>query len=268
MDSIMPTWRAQALMGSPTFRIFSDAPCMAHLPTSSDSLTVLLAKTLQPTTWGHTTPITLSSVMLRVFSQLLLGRCRHLLLDEVGIQWAEKGKQTQELIYILRRLGRMSADWGLVLFILILDIAKAFDTVIQSNMGELVMRNVAIEGGLPWEARAWTQLIRSDKLTIATDEFQLNVTQTNGIRQGSPDSPVLFASLMADRLGGILPSKENCPQPLPTSGGSYMEDTCLWAFSVEHLQNTVQENPMYQLGRPAGQLTVGANKLTFQALTW
>ena len=76
--------------------VFSDALYMAHLPSSSASLTVLLAKTLQPSTWGQTRPITLSSVMLKVFSQLLLGRCRHLLLlDENGIQWAEKGKQTR-----------------------------------------------------------------------------------------------------------------------------------------------------------------------------
>ena len=45
--------------------------------------------------------------------------------------------------------GRMSADWGLKLFVLKLDIEKAFDTVIQSNMEELVMRKVAVEGGLP-----------------------------------------------------------------------------------------------------------------------
>ena len=67
----------------------------------------------------------------------------------------------------------MSADWGLKTFLLKLDIEKAFDTVIQSNMGELVVRKVAIEGGLPWEARGWMQLTRSDKLTIATEESPL-----------------------------------------------------------------------------------------------
>ena len=28
---------------------------------------------------------------------------------------------------------------------------KAFDTVVQSNMGELIMRKVALEGGMPWD---------------------------------------------------------------------------------------------------------------------
>ena len=82
---------------------------------------------------------------------------------------------------------------------------------------------------------------RSDKLTIATEESQLDILQTNGLHQGSLHSPVLFASLVADRLGGILRTKEKCRQPLPTSGGSYMDDTYLWSLTVEHLQNTVQE---------------------------
>ena len=81
------------------------------------------------------------------------------------------------------------------------------------------MRKVAVEGGMPWEARGWMQLIRSDKLNISTGETELEVVQTNGIRQRSPDSPVLFAGLVADRLGGILRTLENCQQPLPTSGG-------------------------------------------------
>ena len=135
----------------------------------------------------------------------------------------------------------MSAGWGPKIFVLKLDIEKAFDTVIQSNMGELVVRKVAVDGGLPWEARGWMQLIRSDKLTIATEESQLDIMQTNGIRQGSPDSSVLFASLVADRLGGILQKKETCSQPLPTSAGATMDDTYLWSLTVEHLQNTVHE---------------------------
>ena len=48
------------------------------------------------------------------------------------------------------------------------------------------------------------QLIKSDRLTIATEEASLEIIQTNGIRQGSPDSSVLFASLVADRLGEVL----------------------------------------------------------------
>ena len=32
---------------------------------------------------------------------------RHHLLSRRGVQWAEKGKQVQELIYLLRRLSRM-----------------------------------------------------------------------------------------------------------------------------------------------------------------
>ena len=111
-------------------------------------------------------------------------------------------------------------------YVLKLDIEKAFDTVIQSNMGELVMRKVAVEGGMPWEARGWMQLIRSEKLTISTGDAELDVEQTNGIRQGSPDSPVLFASLVADRLGRILRAVESANTPcLPPGGAIWMTPT-------------------------------------------
>ena len=88
------------------------------------------------------------------------------------------------------------------------------------------MRKVAVEGGMPWEARGWMQLIRSDKLTISTGDAELEVEQTNGIRQGSPDSPLLFASLVADQLGGILRMVEKCKHPcLPPGGVIWMTPT-------------------------------------------
>ena len=73
--------------------------------------------------------------MLKVFAQLLLGRCRHLLLDEDSIQWAEKGNQTQELIYVLRRLGRMATDWGIKIYVLKLDIEKALTRSFKATWG-------------------------------------------------------------------------------------------------------------------------------------
>ena len=98
----------------------------------------------------------------------------------------------------------MAADWALKLFILKLDIEKAFDTVIQSNMRGLVFEKVAVKGGLPWEARGWMQLLQSDKLTIATQEAPIEISQTNGLRQGSPDSTLLccLRALLLSASGG------------------------------------------------------------------
>ena len=64
------------------FEVFSDALYTARLPHSTDSQCSLPRRC--SLLLGQTRPSTLSSVVLRVFSQLLLARCRHLLLDPVG----------------------------------------------------------------------------------------------------------------------------------------------------------------------------------------
>ena len=51
-----------------------------------DSVTILLAKITLPTRWRETRPITLSSALLKTAAQLLLQRCRRLLLDEFSVQ--------------------------------------------------------------------------------------------------------------------------------------------------------------------------------------
>ena len=194
--------------------VFSDALYKAHMPNMDESLTVLLAKVLMPHPWAQTRQITLCSAILKTFSQLLLGRGRHLLMNQTGIQWAERRKQVQELIYVLKRLARVSSDWGLTLFVLELDLEKAFDTVVQGQMGEMVLQKIAIEGGAPWEARAWLQLIQSSSMQISTDSNVLHIPQSNGLRQGSPDSPVLFAGLVAQvaRYWGSRKGS-HCPYP-------------------------------------------------------
>ena len=109
-------------------------------------ITVLLPKTLEdPTSWGDTRPITLSSSVLKWFSQLLLKRCGGKIQDEAPYQWASRGKQAPELLVILRRVVRMAKEWGTPTWVIKLDVRKAFDSVWQESMGDLVARRV---GGL------------------------------------------------------------------------------------------------------------------------
>ena len=109
-------------------------------------ITVLLPKTLEdPTTWGDTRPITLSSSILKWFSQLLLKRCGGKIQDGAPYQWACRGKQAPELLVILRRVIRMAKDWGTPTWIIKLDVRKAFDSVWQETMGDMVAGRV---GGL------------------------------------------------------------------------------------------------------------------------
>ena len=75
--------------------------------------------------------------------------------------------------------------------------------------------------------------------TIAT------IPQTNGIRQGSPDSPDLFGAIIARDLQKAIDSvpeqgkdPKGGPRP-PRTGGSFLDDTYLWNQNRDHLQRVL-----------------------------
>ncbi|OLP87929.1 Retrovirus-related Pol polyprotein from type-1 retrotransposable element R2 [Symbiodinium microadriaticum] len=189
------------------------------------------------------------ALLLKWFSQLLLKRCGGKIQDGAPYQWASRGKQAPELLVILRRVVRMAKEWGTPTWVIKLDVRKAFDSVWQESMGDLVARRVGglraggggTPGGEPWEARAWLALLEARELNVAVADEVVTVPQTNGVRQGSPDSPVLFSRIVADDLQGALRDAQpllgdNRGPPPPHSGGAFMDDTYLWGYSKEHLQ--------------------------------
>ena len=61
---------------------------------------------------GETRPITLSSVLLKTFSQLLLRRVGDIIQTPARLQWCRRGRQGIELIMILRRIARIAPRLG------------------------------------------------------------------------------------------------------------------------------------------------------------
>ena len=218
-------------------------------------LTVLLPKISEPTQWGDCRPITLSSTMLKLLAQLLLGRGGTQLQQGGRLQWSRTGRQGVELLAILRRVVRMAKDWGVPTWIVKLDIQKAFDSVSHVSMARLIAHKVGgmstdpggstqTHAGLPWEARLWTSLLHARSIHIATGDHITYVEQTNGVRQGSPDSPVVFGALTAEALDKAVSQTahmlgEARGPPPPEQGGAYMDDTYLWSHDKKHLQATL-----------------------------
>ena len=78
-------------------------------------------------------------------------------------------------------------------------------------------------------------------MQIAVGDTLTSIKQTNGVRQGSPDSPILFSRIVADCLEGALRETSHLLRPAkgpppPESGGAFMDDTYLWSHDPVHLQ--------------------------------
>ena len=235
-----PTWRERLR------EVFNDMLYTARIEDSIEAgATVLLAKVTQPGDWGDTRPITLSSVLLKSFGQLLLRRSGDVIQTPARLQWCRRGRQGVELIMILRRIARMAHDWGLEFYIAKLDIRKAFDSVFQESLAQHVSDVVGEHGGQPWEARAWVSLVHADKISVQVSGESIPIQQSNGVRQGAPESPVAFGALVAKDLDASVqaakPSKPHTDHPPPEDGGSYMDDNYIWSTSRSHTQHLLTD---------------------------
>ena len=89
------------------------------------SVTILLPKERQPREWGQTRPITLSSSVLKWQAQLLLWRVGEAIMAVARYQIARPGRQTTELILLLRRVVRICKERDIPLHVVKVDVSKA-----------------------------------------------------------------------------------------------------------------------------------------------
>ena len=83
------------------------------------------------------------------------------------------------------------------MYIAKLDMRKAFDSIFQEAMAEQIAVDVAQTAHMPWEAKAWVTLLRANQINISFHGETLTLEQTNGVRQGSPDSPIAFGRVVS-----------------------------------------------------------------------
>ena len=69
----------------------------------------------------------------------------------------------------------------------------------------------------PWEAMLWLSILETRALNVAVGDGVTTVPQTNGIWQGSLDSPDLFGAIIARDLQAATDATP--PQPPDEKGG-------------------------------------------------
>ena len=102
-----------------------------------------------------------------------------------------------------------------------LDIRKTFDSVYQEALAGEIARDVGEAG----EAKAWVSLLKANRIRIFFRGDTFEITQSNGVRQGSPDSPIAFGRIVARTLDlSLQEAQAERPtqgEPPPEHGGSY-----------------------------------------------
>ncbi|CAE7027707.1 unnamed protein product [Symbiodinium sp. CCMP2592] len=226
--------------------LINDCFYKANVPeTVGRGATVLLPKEQMPKSWAETRPITLSNTLLRWIAQLLLLRCQPYLDLHCYYQYCSTGRQAQELILALRRLMRMAKDWGVKLWIVKVDVRKAFDSIAQDALAVMVRDAVAKRGGLVWESRLWLEILEAKVIDVYVGKSLVSVTQSNGVRQGSPDSAVLYSASVGETLQELHDTvplgKSGRPDlpACPSQGAGYMDDTYLWSEDAKAMQRSI-----------------------------
>ena len=161
--------------------------------------------------------------------------------------FCKTGSQSVELIMALRRLAQQAHEWREKFWVIKLDVRKAFDPISQQYLSKLIKEKVG--DTLAWEARAWLQVIGARGFQVAFGEETIPVDQTNGVRQGSPDSPSLFSAGIGEAIGQVVQDMQaheirgDHPRlpPAPFGIGAFMGDTYVWGANRAWVQHSLHE---------------------------
>ncbi|CAE7205716.1 kif1 [Symbiodinium sp. CCMP2592] len=84
-------------------------------------------------------------------------------------------------------------------------------------------------------------MLHVQKITVEVAGEAIPLQQSNGVRQGAPESPVAFGAVVAEDLDAAIrsarPTKPAGDDAPPEDGGSYMDDNYIWSISKKHFQN-------------------------------
>ena len=208
-------------------------------------VTVLIPKVSAPASWADTRPITISSTLLKWAAQLVLRRTQHMLSPVCRLQWCSRGRQSVEMLLAIRQVMRRARDWGGPFFLIKVDVTKAFDTTSQTSMSHLIEDQIGGQGH-PWEARLWAALLYATELNVQVGNAGVFVSQSNGVRQGGPDSPVAFSALVGREVQQTtreVKTSSHGPNPKlpppPEHTAAYMDDVYVWGESPLHVQHLI-----------------------------
>ena len=153
---------------------------------------VVLPKCPHPEQPHQLRPICLGSSANKIFARMLLERSKPAFVYNGPFQCMGSGRQTIDYVWVVNRLMSLDQEWKKGLYFLKLDIEKAFDNL---NRGRFLER-LSGKLGNSEELRCWWNLFADTEAGLITSWGSSTVPMRSGIRQGSVESPQVFASVM------------------------------------------------------------------------
>ena len=153
---------------------------------------ILLPKTSLPEDPKQVRPICIGSSTSKVYCRLLLGRTQEALRYTGSSQSMGAGRQTSDYVFCVSRMMQLEQEWRAGTCYLKLDIEKAFDTLNR----QVFLEKLAGKLGCNEILRNWWHMFQDTQAVLSTVWSESVIDMVTGIRQGSVESPQMFAAVI------------------------------------------------------------------------
>ena len=171
-------------------------------PLFDEHCVTLITKKVAPRSPAHLRPITILSVLFRLYSATLLHIVSPYVKDLSRYQHAVRPRrQADEVIFILRQLIEKANEWDLPLYVLDGDLPKAYDNVLHPIATERLLNR-----GFP--KFYVSMIIRGTRRPSAKVKLNDLITpafrRTKSIFQGGSDAPTLFNHIFDEDINYLI----------------------------------------------------------------
>ncbi|CAE7271480.1 unnamed protein product [Symbiodinium sp. CCMP2592] len=200
------------------------------------TVVTLLPKTEKPRGPGDLRPISVGAAAAKIFGTMLLMRTRRHLHPLGPAQCAHNGRQTCDYLFAAVKSFALDTEWKLGLSWCRIDIRKAFDTLGRDRTLQILRDRLPPHMFL--EYKCWERLFFEGTAVLRTPWGDATIPQGRGIRQGSVESPFLFAIAVETALYDAMnrptwPSAIPAAPDMPLAELLFMDDTLLWSSSKD-----------------------------------
>lgn len=228
------TARLMRTVPSTTLRVIMNLLVLIkRVPTSlRGARTTLIPKKSPAKSYSDFRPITVSSVLLRLYHRILAKR----MLSTLSFDYRQRAftpvDGCAENVFLLASVLEDAKQKLRPLHMASLDLSKAFDSVTT----DAIIRG-ARRAGLNQEFLDYLRDLYEDSwTTLSLEGASLLVQPTVGVRQGDPLSPLLFNLMLDEYLQSLDPNIGYRSQQLQLDGMAFADDLLVFASTPKGLQ--------------------------------